>query len=305
MGKEGRDRNTARDKAAQMRAAERRREQRRRMLIAGGAFVAVLLVIGGIVGLKAAGVGSSKKKTSGTATQGANASILKDLVVPPATLDAVGVGTANNPPSKINAPPLTSGGKPEVLYVGAEYCPYCAAERWAVAVALSRFGTLNGVGLTTSSAIDVDPSTPTLSFHKATLTSSTISFVGYEETTNKSTADGSGYEPLDTLSTADAKLVQTYDYPPYVSSKGAIPFIDIGGTYVQSGAAYDPGLLAGKTHAQIAAALSDPTNPIAKAVNGSANALTAAICATTNQQPSNVCGAAGVKAAAAKLGKGS
>ena len=38
---------------------------------------------------------------------------------------------------------LTSNGKPEILYIGAEFCPYCAAERWAIAVALSRFGTLS------------------------------------------------------------------------------------------------------------------------------------------------------------------
>ena len=31
-------------------------------------------------------------------------------------------------------------GKPEVLFVGAEYCPFCAAERWPLIVALSRFG---------------------------------------------------------------------------------------------------------------------------------------------------------------------
>lgn len=28
--------------------------------------------------------------------------------------------------------PLTAGGKPEVLYVGTEFCPYCAAENWVL-----------------------------------------------------------------------------------------------------------------------------------------------------------------------------
>ncbi len=32
-------------------------------------------------------------------------------------------------------PALTSGGKPQIVYMGAEYCPYCAAERWAMVVA--------------------------------------------------------------------------------------------------------------------------------------------------------------------------
>ena len=35
---------------------------------------------------------------------------------------------------------LTSNGKPEMLYIGAEFCPYCAASRWSMALALSRFG---------------------------------------------------------------------------------------------------------------------------------------------------------------------
>ena len=51
-------------------------------------------------------------------------------------------------PASIDAPALTADGKPEVLYVGAEYCPFCAAERWPVVVALSRFGTWSGLSAT-------------------------------------------------------------------------------------------------------------------------------------------------------------
>ena len=75
------------------------------------------------------------------------------------------------------APALTSGGKPEVLYIGAEYCPYCAAERWAVIVALSRFGTFSGLAPIRSAAKDGGgnaepyPLTPTWTFAKASYTS--------------------------------------------------------------------------------------------------------------------------------------
>jgi len=34
-----------------------------------------------------------------------------------------------------------------VVYIGAEYCPYCAVERWPLIVALNRFGTLTNLGL--------------------------------------------------------------------------------------------------------------------------------------------------------------
>ena len=55
------------------------------------------------------------------------------------------------------------------------------------------------------------------------------------------------------------------------------------------------------TQAEIATALADPTTDIAKGVNGAANVLTAQICKSTNQQPTAVCTAPGVVAAAAKL----
>ena len=68
-----------------------------------------------------------------------------------------------------------------------------------------------------------------------------------------------------------------------------------------SGASFSPKALQGKTHAQIAAALSDPTSPIAKGIDGTANLVTAAICQSTSQLPANVCQSGGVQAATAKL----
>ena len=73
---------------------------------------------------------------------------------------------------------------------------------------------------------------------------------------------------------------------------------------MSSGASFDPQLLAGMSHRQIAAALSDPTSPVAKAVDGSANVLTAALCEVTGQQPTAVCTAPGVAAAAKTLAQG-
>jgi hypothetical protein len=59
-----------------------------------------------------------------------------------------------------------------VLYAGAEYCPFCAAERWALATALSRFGTFTNLGTTASAGgQEYAPNTATLSFHGATYTS--------------------------------------------------------------------------------------------------------------------------------------
>ena len=41
--------------------------------------------------------------------------------------------------------------------MGAEFCPYCATERWSVVMALSKFGTFSHLVGTTSSSTDVDP----------------------------------------------------------------------------------------------------------------------------------------------------
>ena len=115
--------------------------------------------------------------------------------VPAATLAQVGAGSVTTPPAGSPATPLTSGGKPEMLYIGAEYCPYCAFERWGMIVALSRFGSFSGLRTMHSSSTDVYPNTPTWTFYKSSYTSKYLTFTPVEETTN--VPDGSGgYMPL-------------------------------------------------------------------------------------------------------------
>jgi hypothetical protein len=44
-----------------------------------------------------------------------------------------------------------------VVFVGAEYCPYCASERWPLVMALSKFGTFfEGLRGSMSSTTDLD-----------------------------------------------------------------------------------------------------------------------------------------------------
>jgi hypothetical protein len=169
-------------------------------------------------------------------------------------------------------------------------------------VALSRFGAFTGLGQTASSPSDVYPNTATLTFHGAAYTSRYLSFTGKEIQSNQ--VVGGQYAALDTLSSSDAALYAKYDAPPYTNTAGSIPFVDIGGRYVISGASYDPQALHGKTQAQIAAALSDPNSPIAKGVDGTANLITAALCQLTGNKPATVCHSRGVTTAAAALAAG-
>lgn len=284
-------------KIAAMRAAQARKERQRRILVAVGAVLSVLVVVAAFVIIKVT-VGDDKKPTTPAATGAASDPVVNGVGgVPVTTYDTVGAGTVSSLPKAItDAPALTADGKPRVLYVGAEFCPFCAAERWAVAAALSRFGSFSGLGVTTSSGSDSYPNTATLTFHGSSYTSSTLSFTAYETTDRDR-------QPLDALTAADQAIVTKYDAPPYVSSdaKGTIPFVDIGGKWMISGASYDPGVLKGKTQEQIATAMGDPTSDIAKAVDGTANVITAALCTLTKDAPASVCSSAGVKAADAKL----
>jgi Domain of unknown function (DUF929) len=200
------------------------------------------------------------------------------------------------PKAITDAPALTADGKPKVLYVGAEFCPFCAAERWALVAAMSRFGSFSNLGQTSSSGSDSYPNTQSLSFHGATYASSELSFTAYETTDRDR-------KPLDTISATDEAVATKYDAPPYVAkdSAGAIPFLDIGGKWMISGASFDPDVLKGKTHEEIATAMGDPKSDIAKAVDGTANVITAALCTLTKNAPTAVCSSTGVKAATAKL----
>ncbi len=73
------------------------------------------------------------------------------------------------------------------------------------------------------------------------------------------------------------------------SVAGSIPFLDFGNKYVSIGASYNPEVLAGLSWSTIAADLSNPNSPVAKAVDGTANYLTAAICSMTGNQPAAAC----------------
>jgi thiol-disulfide isomerase/thioredoxin len=298
MGKASRTKRngSARERIAAQRAAARRTEIRNRVFLASGAVVVVIAIVVAFVLVKA----NAKPKSSTGASNGPTGTALTSVVdkvttVPASTLASVGAGTVTAGPTTVTGPPLTAGGKPEVLYIGAEYCPYCAAQRWAMIVALSRFGTFSGLHTVHSSSRDVYANTPTFTFAGSHYTSKYLSFAPVEETTNVPNGPSS-YTPLEKPTAAQQALASKYD------SQGSIPFIDFGNKYVEVGnmAGYGPQDLSGKSWSQIAAALSDPSSPIAKAVDGSANYTTAALCKLTNNQPASACTPA-VKALEAKL----
>jgi len=270
-----------------------------------GPWLAVGMVLVVVAVFVIAKVASSPPAPAKAATP-APADVVKSVTaVPASVLAAVGAGSVDNPPKALpaGAAPLTSAGQPLVVYMGAEYCPYCAAERWAMVQALSRFGSFSGLGTTESSAGDVYPSTPTFTFHGSTYRSPYLVFTPVETQSNQADPSG-GYKTLETPTALESRLISTFDRSPYASTAGAIPFIDIGGRFIQSGASYDPGALQGLTLRQVAAQLSDPSSKAAQGVDGTANVLAAAICRATGGKPEAVCSSRAVTKAAAALGAG-
>jgi thiol-disulfide isomerase/thioredoxin len=304
MGKASRSKQrlTVREKVAIQREAERRANARKRYLVGSASVVVILAIVSVFIVTKAL---SGKTSAGALPTGAALAAVVSGVTkVPPSTLAAVQAGPASGadkvtPPTALppGQAPLTQNGKPVIVYVGAEYCPYCAAERWAMVVALSRFGTFSNLGAASSSAEtgEAFPGTKTLTFYKSSYSSPYLVFSPAEqEDTNR--------KPLQALTSQQQALISKYDSPPYLPSaeQGSIPFIDIANKYMISGASYTPAVLQGLTWQKISTALANPSSPVAKSVDGTANLLTAAICKVTNDRPASVCASPSITALSGK-----
>jgi len=270
----------------------------------------VVVVVAGLVIIKVASGGSTGGGS--TSFQPTDSTTFNELTkVPASVFNTVGVTSTAvgvTPPQAEKAQPLLTEKSafgttvPEVLYIGAEYCPYCAAQRWSTIIALSRFGTWAGLGNMTSSSTDQYPNTPTFTFAKATFKSKYVAFSGVEEFKNYIDAATSNYATLQTPTRAQSALITKYDTPKYVTGltaaeAGSIPFIDFANQFLVAGASYSPTTLAGSSRSAIAAGLSSAASPITAAIISSANYQSAAICSITKQLPSSVCTSSGVKAA--------
>jgi hypothetical protein len=300
MGKASRTKQDVdrRARVAAQREAARRAEQRKRIYLAGGSILAVAIVVVAFVLVK---LNSSGGSAASAPTGAALTSVTNQVTnVPVSVTDQVADGgvskgifvsahtsadvktVANNLGSymaTVNGTSLTSNSKPEVLFIGGEYCPYCAAERWSMINAFSRFGTFTGLKTTHSSSTDVYPNTPTFTFVGSKYTSKYITFTPVEE------FGSSNSDIIQNPTSAQQALATSYD------PSTAIPFLDLGNKYAEVGnlSPLSPSMLAGKTWAQVAAAMNDPSSSLGKALVGNANYLTAATCVLTNNQPTSAC----------------
>jgi thiol-disulfide isomerase/thioredoxin len=294
-------------------SAQRRYERSRRSRRSSGltAWLGVLLVVAVVL---AFAIYKLTEHTPASSKNGSNlalvpASVLSELKSIPASTFSTGDTAKTSDPFTETAkqPFIRLGGKPHVIYVGAEYCPYCAVTRWALVVSLSRFGTFTNLHQTTSSA-DFAP-IPTFSFVGSKYTSKYITFTPYEE------EDRNG-NTLEVPPKSILTLVALYDGTATKASKfnasgsTGIPFIDVANQHVSSGAPAildnsipdvaggGPGGFNG-----IAYAIAHPTSVTGKAIKAYdfiavANYDIAEICNVDGGKPGSVCQMSGVKAAA-------
>jgi hypothetical protein len=270
--------------------------------------VAALVIIKVASGGNASGGSSAFQPTDPT-------TFTQLTTVPASVFNTVGITSpdaAVTAPQAVKGQPLltatSSSGTtvPEILYLGAEYCPYCAAQRWATIIALSRFGTWGGLGDMASYSGDVYPNTPTFTFVHATYKSKYVAFRSVEEYTNYIDAATNYYAKLQTPTKAEAAEFKKYDSSKYItnlpsSQDGSIPFITFGNKFLVAGASYAPTTLSGSSRSAIASGLSNAASPITQAIIASANDQTAAICSLTKDQPAAVCTSSGVTTAAKSM----
>lgn len=188
------------------------------------------------------------------------------------------------PPYKLPAknPTLMANGRPEIVYVGANFCPFCAGERWSMVMALSKFGTFSHLSGTTSSSTDVNASTPTFTFYGSKYSSKYLAFLTDEQETNTQ-------QPLQAPTALEQRLINKWDVSPYTTQSGSIPFAYLGGRFLVTGIQYDASSIAGTAWLTAAENITSGTTPVSKHAEAAAGFLVGDICAMTNGKPASVC----------------
>jgi thiol-disulfide isomerase/thioredoxin len=187
-----------------------------------------------------------------------------------------------------NEPLNRPGGKSLVFFMGAGFCPFCAAERWAIVNALNNFGRWEGLVETASADHDEKYlNIPTVSFAQAKYESRYVEFVGRE------TADRN-FEPLQELGEKDYEILDTFN-PDQI-----IPFLLVDGQFMQVGSGYSPQILEGMNQAKVRAELANPASPVGKAMKAEIENITALVCKSIGGK-AGVCNSDSIKSLVVKI----
>jgi thiol-disulfide isomerase/thioredoxin len=225
---------------------------------------------------KTSGSNSAPSALIGAKVNQSEIAQLYEIAMNSTLANQIGSGTAAGLPTPESGAPIIEKAQPTVVYVGAEDCPYCAATRWGLIIALMRFGNFTGLSYMQSSSTDVYPNTPTFTFYGSSYSSSAVNFMPVETLTRN-------YSLLEVPNN-----IQNETYAKYDKGVG-VPFIDFNNQSIQLGSEIDPQILDGHSWGYITQELKDPSSTFSQAIIGNANVFTAQICRITNNTPKSVC----------------
>ena len=165
--------------------------------------------------------------------------------------------------------PYVAGGKPVVVYIGADFCPYCAMERWSLIIAFSRFGNFSNLHYMTS-ASGSEGDYATFTFTGSSYSSKYVVFQTIEQEDR------------------DRNVIATIPSNYSAEFQDAYPFVNFGNKYILGTLIPDLSGLTSKNWTQVFNDISssDSTGTLIKE---GANAVTALICRLTSNQPTSVC----------------
>jgi hypothetical protein len=257
----------------------RQAAQRRNRLLGGLAVVVVVAVIAVVVI-----VAVTSKSASGAPRQPAPAAAVQQMQgVPVSTLtQAANVVTQLSFAQTAKGGALTENGKPVVLFIGAEFCPICAAERWPMTLALMKFGQFTGLQQTHSAKVDGDAGT--WSYYGATYSSQYLVFKHFELYTNQPLANY--YKTLEKLPAQEQGI-----WSANQGSSESFPFVDFAGKEILTTAQYNPSIIYFKSFNDILGDVGANDNTIGASIDAAAAVFTKYLCGLTNNQPGDVCSA--------------
>ena len=174
-------------------------------------------------------------------------------------------------------------GKPILVFVGAEYCMYCAMQRWPLIMALMRFGNFTNLEYMTSAVAEGDY--PTFTFANSSYQSNYVVFQPYE-------IYDRGGNPLATLPTNYTSTWQQY-------GMSSIPFLNFADEYFVLGSILNPTMLGMKNWTSTISSIK-AGDTLGSQIKQAANVITAVICETTGNSPASVCDQSSITALTTK-----
>jgi hypothetical protein len=280
------------DDATQVRVAAPRRHRSPTILLTWLAVAIVLTIVVVLVAVKLATPNASTA-TEPSVDPASSGLVSQVTSIPRSVYDTVGVDSPAvpvSPPAAVTGKShLTVDGKPAVVFVGAEFCAFCAADRWALIASLSRFGHFTGLATIRSSSTAAPGGIESFTFRDATYSSRYLTLRTVEERSDYNPT-GTSYTVLQQPDPFEQQVLSSFHATGY-------PFIDFGNAYAVTGVSYSPTFLSGLTWDEIGSSLTDPTQAVTRAIVALSNYYSASTCAATGQQPASVCHSKGVLAA--------